>query len=140
MLAKQVWRLINDTESLPYKVFKAKYFPNGSIFDAKALSGLFAQKSILQARKVISMGARWRIGDGSNIKIFEDRWLPDAGRGNFFSPGPYLRRDATMDALIDGDSATWNFQLIEETFLPFDASRVKAIPLCSYGQTLLAMG
>lgn len=62
------------------------------------------------------------------------------GCGNFFSPGPYLPRDATMDALIDGDLATWNFQLIEETFLPFDASRIKAIPLCSLGQTLLAMG
>lgn len=60
--------------------------------------------------------------------------------GKKFSPGPYLPRDAKMDALIDGDSATWNFQLIEETFLPFDASRVKAIPLCSLGQTLLAMG
>ena len=79
MLAKQVWRLINNTESLPYKVFKAKDFPNGSIFYAKASSGLFAWKSILWARKFISMGARWRIGDGSNIKIFENRWLPDAG-------------------------------------------------------------
>ena len=66
-------------KSLFYKVFKAKYFPNGSIFDAKASSGLFAWKSILWARKFISMGARWRIGDGSNIKIFENRWLPDAG-------------------------------------------------------------
>ena len=67
MLAKQVWRLVTDTESLFYKVFKTKYFPNGTIFDAKASSGSYAWKSILRARKVISMGARWQVGDGSQI-------------------------------------------------------------------------
>ena len=42
MLAKQVWRLVTDTETLFYKVFRKKYFPNGAIFDAKASSGSYA--------------------------------------------------------------------------------------------------
>ena len=35
MLAKHIWRLTSDTDSLFYKVFKAKYFPNGNVFEAR---------------------------------------------------------------------------------------------------------
>lgn len=85
MLAKQVSKLIYDTDSLFYRVFKAKYFPTGSIFDAKAKSGLYAWKSILHARKLINMGAHWRIGDGSSIKIFQDAWIPGNNSGRVLS-------------------------------------------------------
>ena len=76
------------------------------------------------------MGPRWRIGDETNIRIFEDRWLPDVGGGKILSPDPNLPRDATVETLIDGDSTNWNFQLMDKTFLPFEASRIKVIPLC----------
>lgn len=67
MLAKQIWRLVHDTDSLFYKVFKAKYFPSGNVFEAKVNSSSFTWKSILKARKVIAMGAKWRVGNGSLI-------------------------------------------------------------------------
>lgn len=86
MLAKQVWRLVYNTDSLFYKVFKAKYFPTSTIFYAKVGSGSYAWKSILKARKVILLGAWCRIGDGSSVKIFKDSWLPGAHLGKVLSP------------------------------------------------------
>ena len=92
MLAKQVWRLVHDTNSLFYKVFKVKYFPNGSVFDAKASSGSFAWRSILHARRNISQGAKWRLGDGSQIMIYGSNlaaWR--LLRLNLISPLPCLQ-------------------------------------------------
>ena len=59
MLTKQVWRLLVDHSSLFYWVFSAKYFPSGSIFDAKVASGLYAWQSIVKASKLVQSGLLW---------------------------------------------------------------------------------
>ena len=48
MLAKQVWHLIHDKDTLVYKVFSAKYFLEGSILDAPVHpKSSYAWKSIM---------------------------------------------------------------------------------------------
>ncbi|XP_075633396.1 uncharacterized protein LOC142605854 [Castanea sativa] len=130
MLSKQVWRLVHDTESLFYRVFKVKYFPTGSIFDAKAGSGWYAWRSILKARKVVLLGARWRIGNGSSVKIFKDSWLLGTHSGRVLSPVSVLLEEATVDLLIDRDSRWWNTNLVDLIFIPSEAQLIKSIMVC----------
>lgn len=69
MLAKQVWKLMSDDNSLFCQDFKAKYFPRGSVFEASTSTGSYAWESIMKARNVILTRMRWRSGNGKSIKI-----------------------------------------------------------------------
>ncbi|XP_075636681.1 putative mitochondrial protein AtMg00310 [Castanea sativa] len=77
LLAKQTWRLLHNKNSLFHRVFKSRFFPNGSIMDAnEGRGGSYAWKSILKGQEVIKRGAKWRVGNGETIKIWGDNWLP----------------------------------------------------------------
>ena len=41
-----------------------------------------------------------------------------------------LSADAKVADLIDADSGWWNVYLLESCFLPFEAQKIKSIPLC----------
>lgn len=129
LLAKQVWRLMISQDSLFSRFFKSKFFPHGTIFDAKENKGSFAWKSILKGREVIKKGMRWRIGDGSCVKIYQDHWLPGSNLGKVLSPMLDINMDATVDILIDQDLLCWRILEIERLFLPFEAKLIQGIPL-----------
>lgn len=56
MLAKQIWRLLDNKNSLFHRFFKSKFFPKGCILKVKEGNGSFAWKSILRRRDVICKG------------------------------------------------------------------------------------
>ena len=39
MLAKQVWRLLHETESLCARVLRARYYPDGKLLNARMKAG-----------------------------------------------------------------------------------------------------
>ena len=57
MLAKQGWRFLQDTDSLMYHCFKARYFPRFTFLDAKELPNCsFVWKNIIAALPILKSG------------------------------------------------------------------------------------
>ena len=106
LLGKQVWRLLHNTDSFLYKVFKSKYFPNCSILDDEVKTkGSYDWQSILKARQVVRLGARWRIGIGESVIVRNDEWLPTQHVSCIITPQRNLPNNTQVSALIDEENS-----------------------------------
>lgn len=79
LLAKQVWRLIKEPDLLVSRVFKGRYFPDQPFFQAKQKGkDSWLWKGWLRTKDLIRKGRTWKVGDGRNIRIWDDHWIPSA--------------------------------------------------------------
>ena len=131
LLAKQTWRLLHDTQSLFYKIFKAKFFPNTSVMEARSPSNAsYAWKSIMKGREVIKRGTVWRIGTGTSIRVWGDNWLPVKNKPRILSPKLEGTGTIWVSDLIDPINRTWKEDMLDRFFYDFEAATIKNIPLC----------
>ena len=130
MLAKQIWRLQAEKESLLYKVFSTKYFSSSSVFKARSSTVSFAWQSLLKARHVIEKGMLWRVGDGPQIRVFHDKWIPGCFPTGAISCTLGFEDGSTVSSLIKQTTMEWDGELIDLKIAPFMAQKIKAIPLC----------
>ena len=132
LLAKQCWRLLHNHDSLLYKIYKAKYFPNNSFLEATVPShSSYAWRSITHGRELIKQESCWRVGNGSLINIWTDRWLPSDTNQRILSPRTILPLEARVADLMEFSSfqPRWKTMLIDTIFYPFETLIIKAIPL-----------
>lgn len=132
MLAKQGWRLIKGGDSLMRQILKAKYFPHSSFMRASdCANASWTWKSILEGRKILEGGVRWRIGKGDRVKAATDPWIP---RTNGFKPRIIadFAKDFHVSEFINRCSSSWKEDLVRQAFNQEDAEHILGIPLPRY--------
>ena len=130
MLAKQAWRILSNPSSFIARVLKACYFPSGDILSATLGSNLsYSWRSIFHSLYVIRKGTRWRVGNGKQIHIWDDKWLPTPTTYKVITPLNNLLTFPMVSSLINPTTKWWRADVINSTFLPFEAETILKIPL-----------
>jgi hypothetical protein len=119
LLAKQIWRLWKNPDSLIAKILKAKYHPLSQLVESPlGKKPSFAWRSLQSSIGLVREGLIWRIGNGKTARIWEDRWIGHPFTYMIQSPPTLLDRGATVSHLIDEDLRWWKIPLLRQLFSP----------------------
>lgn len=129
-LARQGWRLLCDTESLAAQVLKMKYYKNITFLDAlRGYDPSYVWRSIWGAKALLLEGLKWRAGDGRDILVQSDAWLPADSANIVPTPNLECRVDLRVAYLIDPGRMVWNEQALATHLTEDDVMLVRKLPL-----------
>lgn len=70
------------------------------------------------------------MGTGDQIKIWEHKWILIPYTYTIQSPISVLRKEATIQEIIDTEKEEWNWGLISQIFNPKEVEIICSLPLC----------
>ncbi|XP_062021223.1 uncharacterized protein LOC133737733 [Rosa rugosa] len=126
LLGKQGWRLMMYPDSLVARMLKAKYFPWDDFMEAElGSSPSYLWRSFLWGRELLRKGVRWRIGDGKEVRVFIDPWVP--GLPSF---RPILRQGAPLFLRVSDllhNNGGWNMEALNYWFTDDECEAISSI-------------
>ncbi|KAL2933269.1 hypothetical protein RDABS01_016388 [Bienertia sinuspersici] len=132
LLAKQVWRLMNGTDSLTGSILKARYFKNDDILDARrGHDPSFTWRSLWGSKSLLQEGLAWRIGTGTCVNVWSSNWLLSEDGPKLPAMQPCSDTSLRVCDLIDFTTGQWNEEIVAQVFNAEDKEMVLNIPLSS---------
>ena len=83
----------------------------------------------MAAQDLVKEGIMWRVGNGRDVKVWGDRWLPGSSSHRVISPRLFLHEETQVGELIDTEVMRWKSSMVDSIFLPHEAEAIKSIPL-----------
>jgi hypothetical protein len=111
-------------DSLCARALKGKYYPNGDFISAtkkKKKKSSETWHAILWGREALKKGLIRRIGPRNSVNIWTDQWITDLR-----TIKPMVRMEGVIveqvQELFMPRTRIWNEQLVQNSFLPLDAT------------------
>lgn len=129
LLARQAWRLIAHPGSLCARLLKANYFPRGCLVDTVfSANASFTWQSIMHGLELLKKGIIWRIGCGSQVRIWRDPWIPREHSYRITTRKGRCRLKWVSE-LLDSQGHDWDYDKLVHIFNHVDAEAIGKIKL-----------
>ena len=83
---------------------------------------------------VVQKVMRWQVGDGANIRVWCDKWVPRSSTYMVVSPEKSWPQVVLVKDIINRGEFEWNVELVKQCFNAKDASAILGIPLSLTGR------
>lgn len=126
LLAKQDWRVIQNPQALWVRILQALYFPDTDFIRAKRKrNASWVWSSLLHGRDMVLSSARWTIGKGDKVHIYQDVWLASGNKVTFQEENNFH----LVCDVIDPTTRSWDIQKIRRYFHPATAIQIVQTPI-----------
>lgn len=130
MLGKQGWKLLSDSSSLFTRILKAKYFSRLDFLDATlGHNPSYTWRSLWSTQSLLTLGHRWKIGDGSKINVWSMPWIRNLLSLKPSTSPPLHQHDLTVNSLLSADFNSWDTTLVQSLFNDAEAAAILSTPL-----------
>lgn len=135
MLGKQAWKFMTEPHNIVTRLFKAKYFNKCDFLDSKiGHNPSYVWRSIWGAKRVVSEGYKWSIGSGTDICVWDQRWLVDDGVLQKPESLPEEFKELTVADLFISQTRFWNVGLLRNLVSNEDTNRILNTPIFESNQ------
>ena len=132
LLAKQLWRLVQYSDSLVAKVLRERYYRMSSPLRTTSVnSPSYVWTSISAARKLLILGIRHKIHSGYEVKVWEDPWIPTIPARPARPVAPALHSNMRVSDLINQQSKEWGVVLLEDYVASEDIHFIRSLAISS---------
>ncbi|KAK9284386.1 hypothetical protein L1049_023557 [Liquidambar formosana] len=130
LLAKLGWQFCTNNDCLWVQMLKVKYCKLQHFFEVQSSStDSWLWKRILKSKELLSKGMCMIVGDGTNIDIWKDPWVPFIPGFRPFPGGDHGLGSNLVSDLIIKPAWVWNSAKLHSFFYPLQVDGILKIQI-----------